>query len=72
MKPTAIVDPHPRTLGLLFNKEELKRLKSLATLTVWEGSRMPPDLVEKHLPGASQRAPHRMLLPSTDRRGRSG
>jgi len=49
MKPKAIVDPHPRTVGLLFDEEELKRLKSLVTLSVWEGSRMPSDVVEKHL-----------------------
>lgn len=53
MKPKALADPHPRTLELLFNKEELKRLRSLVTMTVWEGSRMPADMVEKHLPEAS-------------------
>ena len=53
MKPKAIVDPHPRTLELLFNREDLKRLKSLVTMTVWEGSRMPSDMAEKHLPEAS-------------------
>jgi len=53
MKAKAIVDPHPRTVELLFNKEERKRLRSLATLRVWEGSRMPPDMVEKYLPEAS-------------------
>lgn len=41
MRPKAIVDPHPRTLELLFNKEDLERLKSLVTTTVWEGGRMP-------------------------------
>jgi phosphoglycerate dehydrogenase-like enzyme len=53
MKPKALVDPHPRTLELLFNKEDLKRLRSLVTMTVWEGSRMPAGMVEKHLPEAS-------------------
>ena len=53
MKPKVIVDPHPRTLELLFSKEDLKRLRCLATLNVREGSRMPPDMVERHLPGAS-------------------
>jgi hypothetical protein len=43
MKPRAIVDPHPRTVELLFNQEELKRLRSLATLNICEGGRMPPD-----------------------------
>lgn len=53
MKPKAIVDPHPRTVELLFSKEELKRLKSLVTMTVWEGSRMPAGMVEKHLADTS-------------------
>ncbi|MFI5339112.1 MAG: hydroxyacid dehydrogenase [Candidatus Methylomirabilales bacterium] len=53
MKPKAIVDPHPRTLELLFNKEDLKRLESLVTMRVWEGSRMPSDMLEKHLREAS-------------------
>lgn len=53
MKPKAIVDPHPRTVELLFSKEELKRLKSLVTMAVWEKSRMPGDMVEQHLPEAS-------------------
>lgn len=53
MKPKAIVDPHPRTLELLFSKEDLHRLKSLVSMAVWEGSRMSSDMVEKHLPEAS-------------------
>jgi len=53
MKPKAIVDPHPRTVELLFSKEELKRLKALVSIRVWEGSRMPSEMVEKHLPEAS-------------------
>ncbi|RPI09373.1 MAG: hydroxyacid dehydrogenase [Zetaproteobacteria bacterium] len=53
MKPKALVDPHPRTLELLFNPDDLKALKSLVTMTVWEGSRMPADTVEKHLPDAT-------------------
>ena len=53
MKPKAIVDPHPRTLELLFNTADLKRLESLVTMRVWEGSRMPSDMLEKHLREAS-------------------
>ncbi len=41
VKPKVIVDPHPRTVELLFNQEELKRLRSLATLNICEGGRMP-------------------------------
>ena len=53
MKPKAIVDPHPRTLELLFNPDDLKRLKSLVRLAVWEGSRMPAEMVDRHLAEAS-------------------
>jgi len=53
MKPKALVDPHPRTLELLFAPEDLKRLKSLVRMTVWEGSRMPAGMVERYLPDAS-------------------
>ncbi len=53
MKPKAIVDPHPRTLALLFNKGDLRRLESLVTMRVWEGSRMPSAMLEKHLREAS-------------------
>jgi phosphoglycerate dehydrogenase-like enzyme len=53
MKPKAIVDPHPRTLELLFNPRDLKRLKSLLSLTVWEGSRMPAEMVDEHLSNAT-------------------
>ena len=53
MKPKALVDPHPRTLELLFDEGDRETLESLVTLTVWEGSRMPAELVERHLPEAS-------------------
>jgi len=49
MKPKALLDPHPRTLELLFAPEDLKRLKFLVRMTVWEGSRMPADMVERHV-----------------------
>jgi phosphoglycerate dehydrogenase-like enzyme len=52
MKPKAIVDPHPRMLERLFTPNELRRLKSLVGLTVWEGSRMPAEMVDTHLPDA--------------------
>jgi len=53
MKPRALVDPHPRTLELLFNPGDLKRLQALVRMTVWEDGRMPAEMVEKHLPEAS-------------------
>ncbi|HEX7548341.1 MAG TPA: hydroxyacid dehydrogenase [Candidatus Methylomirabilis sp.] len=49
MKPKALVDPHPRTLDLLFSPDDLKRLKSLVGLTVWETGRMPAEMVDRHL-----------------------
>jgi phosphoglycerate dehydrogenase-like enzyme len=49
MKPRALVDPHPRTMELLFGREELTRLKTLVRPAVWEGSRMPPEMVDRHL-----------------------
>ena len=53
MKPRALLDPYPRTMALLFGREELRRLKVLVTPVVWEGSRMPPEIVDKHLPEVS-------------------
>ena len=53
MKPKALVDPHPRTLDLLFGSNDLKRLKSLVGLTVWEVGGMPAEMVDKHLAEAS-------------------
>jgi len=52
MKLKALLDPHPRTLALLFEPEDLRRLKALVSTTVWEGSRMPAEMVEKVLPEA--------------------
>ncbi len=52
MKPNALLDPHPRTMELLFSPEDLRRLKALVRPTVWEGSRMPADMVENALPDA--------------------
>ena len=52
MKPRALVDPYPRTMELLFGREELKRLKALVSPVIWEGSRMPPEKVDRYLPEA--------------------
>jgi phosphoglycerate dehydrogenase-like enzyme len=53
MKPCALVDPFPRTMELLFGQVELRRLKALVTPVVWEGSRMPAEMVDRHLPRAA-------------------
>jgi phosphoglycerate dehydrogenase-like enzyme len=53
VKPKALVDPHPRSLELLFTPDDLRRLRGLVTMTAWEGSRMPAEMVERHLPDAT-------------------
>jgi len=53
MKPRALVDPYPRTMALLFGREELRRLKALVTPVTWEGSRMPAEMVDRHLPATT-------------------
>ena len=53
MKPKALVDPHPRTLEMVFSRGDLARLKTLVKLIVWEGSRMPAEMVEAQLPNTS-------------------
>jgi phosphoglycerate dehydrogenase-like enzyme len=50
MKPKVLVDPHPRTLEMLFGPNDLRRFKALVNPVVWEGSRMPEAMLEKHLP----------------------
>ena len=49
MKPKVLVDPHPRTLEMLFDPSDLRRFKALVNPVVWEGSRMPEAMLEKHL-----------------------
>lgn len=53
MKPKALVDPHPRSLELLFSPDDLKQLRRLVSMTVWEGSRMPAEMVDRYLPDAT-------------------
>ena len=53
MKPKALVDPHPRTLEMVFSRGDLARLKTLVKVTAWEGSRMPAEMVEAQLPSTS-------------------
>lgn len=52
MKPTVILDPHPRSVSLLFSKEQLKGLRAVAKLQSHDGERMPGEIVERHLPQA--------------------
>jgi phosphoglycerate dehydrogenase-like enzyme len=53
MEPRALVDPHPRTLELLFDPGDLKRLQALVRMTVWEDGRMPAEMVENTFRKAS-------------------
>lgn len=53
MKPLALVDPHPRSLELLFSAADRVRLDGLLELAVHEGSRMPAEAVERYLPDAT-------------------
>ncbi len=52
MKSTIILDPHPRTVDLLFSKAELRRLRSLGKLASHDGERMPDAEVDRLLPDA--------------------
>lgn len=53
MKSTVILDPHPRTIELIFPKERLKALKGLCKLYSHDGERMPSAMIEERLPDAS-------------------
>ncbi len=52
MKKTVLMDLHPRKVDLIFHPEDLARLRSLATLHIWEEGRMPAEVLEQHLPEA--------------------
>ncbi len=49
MKKTIILDPHPRTVELLFSKELMKRLRAIAKIYSHDGERMPEKTVEEHI-----------------------
>jgi len=52
MKSTIILDPHPRTVDLLFSKAELRRLRALGKVASHDGERMPDAEVDRLLPDA--------------------
>lgn len=60
MEAEIILDPHPRTIDLLFHEKDFSKLKRLATINGWENGRMPAEALELHLPGAS------ILIGQTD------
>jgi phosphoglycerate dehydrogenase-like enzyme len=49
-KPLILVDPLPRTLGLICDAETRRRLEALGTLVISEDGPMHDDVVERHLP----------------------
>jgi phosphoglycerate dehydrogenase-like enzyme len=51
-RPTVIVDPWPRTMGLVFTPEARARLEALAEVVVHEDGRMPDALLDTALPQA--------------------
>lgn len=53
MKQTVILDPHPRTVDLLFSRELYKSLRGLATIHAHDGGRMPDEMVDKLIGRAS-------------------
>jgi phosphoglycerate dehydrogenase-like enzyme len=44
-----LVDPHPRTLDLIFDPDTRGRFDALGELVIHEGEPMPDELVDKHL-----------------------
>ena len=53
MKKTIILDPHPRTVDLLFSKEMLKKLRAIAKIQSHDGERMPESEVDRLIGEAS-------------------
>jgi phosphoglycerate dehydrogenase-like enzyme len=51
-RPTIIVDPWPRTMGLVFTPEARARLEAAADLVIYEDGRMPEAMLEAALPRA--------------------
>jgi len=52
-RPLILVDPLPRTLELICDPPTRAKLESLADLVIHETSRMPDEMVDRHLPEVS-------------------
>lgn len=52
-RPTVIVDPWPRTIGLMFTPEMRERLEAMADLVIHEDGRMPDAMLDTALPRAA-------------------
>lgn len=53
MKKTIILDPHPRTVDLLFSKEKQRKLRAMAKIHSHDGERMPDETLDRLLPEAA-------------------
>jgi len=51
-RPTVIVDPWPRSMGLVFTPETRSRLEEMANLVLHEDGRMPDAMLDAALPRA--------------------
>lgn len=52
-RPTVIVDPWPRTIGLVFTPKTRERLEAMADLVIHEDGRMPDTMLDTALPRAA-------------------
>ncbi len=52
-RPLILVDPQPRTLGLICDEETRAKLESLGQLVVHEDSPMPDAMIDTYLPEAA-------------------
>jgi phosphoglycerate dehydrogenase-like enzyme len=50
--PKILIDPQPRTMDLIFDRQTQRRLSTIADLTVFDTGPMPVDMLEKSLPEA--------------------
>jgi phosphoglycerate dehydrogenase-like enzyme len=51
-KPKIIIDPQPRTMGLIFSERAQNKLSELADLTVFDSGPMPAEMLEAALSDA--------------------
>ncbi|MEQ8968140.1 MAG: hydroxyacid dehydrogenase [Azospirillaceae bacterium] len=52
-RPVILVDPHPRTLGLICDAQTRARLEALGELVVHDDGPMPAAMIDEHLPRAT-------------------
>jgi phosphoglycerate dehydrogenase-like enzyme len=51
-KPSIVIDPLPRTMPMIFDAEAQRRLANIADLTIFDTTRMAPEMLEAALPDA--------------------